>query len=66
MDFVSEKLGKNIIRAVAGLEGGEDKLEVAIRSGYLNTDKEFIRQVSIIGFLQSFCLIWSKLAGSDF
>jgi len=45
VDFVSEKLGKNIIQAVDGVEGGDDKLEVAIRSGYLTTDKEFLSQV---------------------
>ncbi|EHA8589739.1 putative protein phosphatase 2C 77 [Cocos nucifera] len=42
VDFVSKKLGKNIIRAVAELDKEDNQLELAIRSGYLATDKEFL------------------------
>ncbi|XP_020245006.1 probable protein phosphatase 2C 74 [Asparagus officinalis] len=44
VDFVSENLGENIIRAIDRLEEGEDKLEMAMRSGYLTTDREFLSQ----------------------
>lgn len=45
VDFVSNKLGKNIITAVAELDKEENQLELAIRTGYLTTDKEFLKQV---------------------
>ncbi|KAK1323560.1 putative protein phosphatase 2C 2 [Acorus calamus] len=43
VDHVTEKLGKNIIAAIDELKG-EDKLEEAIKEGYLTTDKEFLSQ----------------------
>ncbi|XP_072950521.1 probable protein phosphatase 2C 77 [Typha angustifolia] len=47
VDFVSEKLGQNIIAAMAEakkLHGEENHLEIAIREGYLTTDREFLSQ----------------------
>ncbi|XP_008775736.2 probable protein phosphatase 2C 74 [Phoenix dactylifera] len=44
VDFVSKKLGKNIIAALDELDKEENQLELAIRSGYLATDKEFLSQ----------------------
>ncbi|CAL9184311.1 unnamed protein product [Musa hybrid cultivar] len=44
VDFVSEKLGKNIISSLAGQDKQEIQPEVAIKAGYLTTDKEFISQ----------------------
>lgn len=43
VDFVSKKLGQNIIGALAG---GEKKLEAATRLGYLTTDAQFLSQVT--------------------
>ncbi|WOL02389.1 putative protein phosphatase 2C 74 [Canna indica] len=42
VDFVCEKLGKNIISALTDLEGEEDQIDLAVKAGYLTTDKEFI------------------------
>ncbi|KAJ0972882.1 hypothetical protein J5N97_020841 [Dioscorea zingiberensis] len=43
VDFISEKLGKNIITALStSKKGEEDPLEVAIKEGYLTTDREFL------------------------
>ncbi|OAY63842.1 putative protein phosphatase 2C 77 [Ananas comosus] len=45
VDFVSENLGNNIIAAVAHLEKEkEQRLEMAIKAGYLTTDREFLNQ----------------------
>ncbi|KAK8921228.1 putative protein phosphatase 2C 77 [Platanthera zijinensis] len=46
MNFVSEKLGKNIISALEGVKeyDDEDKFETAIKAGYMNTDREFLSQ----------------------
>lgn len=49
VDFVSENLGNNIIAAVAHLEKEkEQRLEMAIKAGYLTTDREFLNQVITI------------------
>lgn len=50
VDFVADKLGKNVVAAAASSsrhEEEEDKDEVmaAIRSAYLTTDSEFLSQV---------------------
>ncbi|KAJ0959781.1 hypothetical protein J5N97_000529 [Dioscorea zingiberensis] len=44
VDFVSEKLGKNIVATLEGLENNEDQLEMAVREGYMITDREFLGQ----------------------
>jgi hypothetical protein len=44
-DYVAENLGRNIVKAIECV-GEEDRLEQAIRRGYLVTDKEFLSQVS--------------------
>jgi hypothetical protein len=43
-DYVAENLGRNIVKAIECV-GEEDRLEQAIRRGYLVTDKEFLSQV---------------------
>ncbi|XP_021903481.1 probable protein phosphatase 2C 32 [Carica papaya] len=44
-EFVAENLGKNIIKALENVEGEcDNKLEEAIREGYLTTDREFLSQ----------------------
>lgn len=49
VDFVCEKLGKNVTAALAELQhkGGDDdaSLETAVAAGYLATDTEFLSQV---------------------
>lgn len=47
MDFVSEKLGTNIISAVEEIkeEDEENRLESAIKAGFLLTDSEFLSKV---------------------
>lgn len=51
VDFVADKLGKNVIAAAAlatsssNLQEGEDEVMAAIRSAYLTTDSEFLSQV---------------------
>lgn len=51
VDFVSEKLGKNIINSLSALleteEEEQDSLELAIKEGYLTTDREFLSKVYI-------------------
>ncbi|XP_058090056.1 probable protein phosphatase 2C 74 [Magnolia sinica] len=42
VDYVTEKLGKNIIAALGETERGDSQLEEAIRAGYLTTDKNFL------------------------
>lgn len=43
VDYVSQKLGENIVRTLAELGGGkEDDIENAIKIGYVTTDKEFL------------------------
>ncbi|XP_020588016.1 probable protein phosphatase 2C 77 [Phalaenopsis equestris] len=45
VDFLSEKLGNNIITAVEEVEEeNEDRLKLAIKAGYLLTDNEFINK----------------------
>ncbi|XP_058097614.1 probable protein phosphatase 2C 74 [Magnolia sinica] len=44
VDYVTEKLGQNIITAIRNLEEAEDQVQQAIRAGYLTTDKEFLSQ----------------------
>ncbi|XXG39460.1 hypothetical protein AAC387_Pa01g0414 [Persea americana] len=44
VDYASDKLGRNIITAMAEYEKAENQLEQAIRAGYLTTDKEFLSQ----------------------
>lgn len=44
VDYVAEKLGKNIITAIEESEKSENQLEQAIEEGYLTTDKEFLSQ----------------------
>lgn len=62
MDFVSEKLGKNIVTALDEMEeeGGEreanGRVEMAIRAGYSTTDWEFLSQVWLL-FLFCFRLV---------
>ena len=53
VDFVSEKLGQNIITSLSASlkkqEGEEqDSLELAIKEGYLTTDREFLSKVFYI------------------
>lgn len=43
-DYVCGNLGKNIVKAVGQYVEDEDRLEQAIRRGYLVTDEEFLRQ----------------------
>ncbi|XP_062073148.1 probable protein phosphatase 2C 2 isoform X2 [Humulus lupulus] len=45
-DYVAENLGKNIVKGVEHIPTNrdEDKVEEAIRKGYLVTDKEFLSQ----------------------
>lgn len=52
VDFVADKLGKNVIAAAAlatssssQQEEEEDEVMAAIRSAYLTTDSEFLSQV---------------------
>ncbi|RWW32905.1 hypothetical protein GW17_00002379 [Ensete ventricosum] len=45
VDFVSEKLGKNILTALEELQKEENQIELAIKEGYLTTDREFLSQV---------------------
>ncbi|RZS07620.1 hypothetical protein BHM03_00038511 [Ensete ventricosum] len=45
VDFVSEKLGKNIVVALDEPEKEENKAEMAIKAGYLTTDRDFLTQV---------------------
>ncbi|GLT71546.1 hypothetical protein SLA2020_435560 [Shorea laevis] len=42
-DYVAENLGRNIVKALEYV-GEEERLEQAIRRGYLVTDKEFLSQ----------------------
>ncbi|KAH7670761.1 protein phosphatase 1L protein [Dioscorea alata] len=46
VDFVSEKLGQNIVTSLSALlekeEEEQDSLELAIKEGYLTTDREFL------------------------
>jgi serine/threonine protein phosphatase PrpC len=42
-DYVAENLGRNIVKYI----GEEDRLEQAIRRGFLVTDKEFLSQVKL-------------------
>ncbi|XP_020694345.1 probable protein phosphatase 2C 74 isoform X1 [Dendrobium catenatum] len=46
VDFVSQKLGNNIIKALEEVkeDNEEDKLESAIKTAYLTTDREFLSQ----------------------
>ncbi|XP_072970060.1 probable protein phosphatase 2C 74 [Typha angustifolia] len=44
VDLVSEKLGENIIAALSEIEKGEDQVKLAIKAGYMNTDREFLSQ----------------------
>ncbi|XP_030935757.1 probable protein phosphatase 2C 2 [Quercus lobata] len=43
-DFVAENLGRNITKALECVGGEEGRLEQAIRSGYMVTDKDFLCQ----------------------
>ena len=45
VDFVSEKLGKNILTALEELQKEENQMELAIKEGFLTTDREFLSQV---------------------
>lgn len=45
-DYVAKNLGKNIIKAFENGGKEDDKLEEAIRMGYLVTDKVFLAQVN--------------------
>ncbi|CAN6475502.1 unnamed protein product [Victoria cruziana] len=44
VDFVTERLGRNILSAAKDAPNGEDGFREAIRTGYLTTDKEFLSQ----------------------
>ncbi|CAD5185037.1 unnamed protein product [Musa acuminata subsp. malaccensis] len=44
VDFVSEKLGKNILTALEELQKEENQMELAIKEGFLTTDREFLSQ----------------------
>ncbi|PKA54569.1 putative protein phosphatase 2C 77 [Apostasia shenzhenica] len=46
VNFVSEKLGKNILHAVEQVDekDEEDRFEAAIKAGYMRTDHEFLSQ----------------------
>lgn len=46
VDFITEKLGKNIISSVDEVkeDDGEDALAMAIQTGYLTTDNEFLHK----------------------
>lgn len=45
-DYVAQNLGKNIVKELEHVKMDEDnKLQEAIRGGYLVTDKEFLSQV---------------------
>ncbi|CAL9120020.1 unnamed protein product [Musa textilis] len=44
VDFVSEKLGKNIVAALAEPEKEKNQAEMAIKTGYLTTDRDFLSQ----------------------
>ncbi|KAJ8618728.1 hypothetical protein MRB53_014914 [Persea americana] len=44
VDHVTNKLGNNILRAIEKIGKEEDKLEQAIKAGYLTTDEEFLSQ----------------------
>lgn len=50
VDFVADKLGKNVVAALAREEDDEkddvDAVVAAIRAAYLTTDSEFLSQVS--------------------
>ena len=46
MDFVSEKLGKNVVAALGELQHEDESLELAMKAGYLATDTEFLSQVT--------------------
>ena len=50
MDHVTNKLGNNILRAIEKIGKEEDKLEQAIKAGYLTTDEEFLSQVDFLFF----------------
>ena len=57
MDFVSETLGENVIRALGELQHEDDDcLELAVRTAYLATDREFLSQVPTNLKIFSFCL----------
>lgn len=47
VDFVKEKLGKNILASIEDSEKNENQLEIAVRKGYMITDEEFLSQVFI-------------------
>ncbi|KAH7685174.1 protein phosphatase 1L protein [Dioscorea alata] len=44
VDFVKEKLGKNILASIEDSEKNENQLEIAVRKGYMITDEEFLSQ----------------------
>ncbi|XP_010910560.2 probable protein phosphatase 2C 74 isoform X1 [Elaeis guineensis] len=44
VDFVTEKLGKNILAVLPELEETENQLELAIRAGYRTTDSQLLGQ----------------------
>lgn len=48
MDHVTKKLGKNILTAMEKIDKVEDKIEEAVKAGYLTTDKEFLSQVDFV------------------
>ncbi|XP_078156210.1 putative protein phosphatase 2C 74 [Carex rostrata] len=59
VDYVSDNLGKNIISKISQMEKREreDKLEMAIRAGYLTTDEEFISQAVSSGACAATALV---------
>ncbi|XP_031503214.1 probable protein phosphatase 2C 74 [Nymphaea colorata] len=44
VDFVTEKLGRNILSATKDVQHAENGFREAIRTGYLTTDKDFLSQ----------------------
>jgi protein phosphatase 1L len=47
-DFAAENMGQNIVDAMLSMgDEKEDIVEQAVRAGYLTTDAEFLKQVSL-------------------
>ena len=63
VDFVTEKLGKNILAVLPELEETENQLELAIRAGYRTTDSQLLGQVWCT--MQKIKPILSKLFGYE-
>ncbi|XP_008806972.2 probable protein phosphatase 2C 74 [Phoenix dactylifera] len=61
VDFVTEKLGNNILAALSQLKEKENQLELAIRAGYLTTDSQLLSQ----GVSSGACVATVLLKGGE-